>query len=40
MTGIVKSFNDAKGYGFILPLVGKPDDAEWVFFHMSQLRTI
>jgi len=36
MTGIVQSFNDQKGYGFLKPLIGKPDTVEPVFFHQSQ----
>jgi len=36
MTGIVQSFNDQKGFGFIKPLIGRPNDVENVFFHQSQ----
>lgn len=35
MNGIVRSYNDAKGYGFIQPLIGKPDEVQNVYFHIS-----
>jgi len=38
MTGIVKSFNAEKGYGFLLPLIGRPDTVEPIFFHASAFK--
>jgi cold shock CspA family protein len=38
MTGIVVSFDERKGYGFVKPLIGKPDTVEKVFFHISSFR--
>jgi cold shock CspA family protein len=35
MTGIIKRYDDKKRYGFIMPLVGKPDAVQHVFFHAS-----
>jgi len=37
MNGIVKYFNNTRGFGFIAPLIGRPDTAEEVFFHTSSL---
>ena len=33
MNGIVTRFFDRKGYGYIQPLVGKPDEVAEVWFH-------
>lgn len=38
MNGLVVSYNDRKGYGFIAPLIGKPDSTPEVFFHVSAIR--
>ena len=38
MNGIVKSFTTARGFGFIQPLVGKPDETDNVYFHVSACR--
>jgi cold shock CspA family protein len=38
MNGIVKSFTTARGFGFIQPLVGKPDETDNVYFHISACR--
>jgi cold shock CspA family protein len=38
MTGIVKKFFEKAGYGFIQPLIGKPDTTPEVFFHVSSVR--
>ena len=35
MTGIVKNYNPIRGYGFITPLIGKPDNTPSVYFHHS-----
>lgn len=40
MNGLVRSFNEHKGYGFIAPLIGKPDQVESVFFHITSVRKI
>jgi cold shock CspA family protein len=37
MDGIVRSFSAARGYGFLQPLIGKPD-VEWIYFHVSSLK--
>jgi hypothetical protein len=37
MTEIVKSYNTEKGYGFIQPLIGKPNETSKVFFHISSV---
>jgi Cold shock proteins len=37
MTGLIKNYNSVKGYGFIIPLIGKPDTTEAVFFHVSSV---
>jgi CspA family cold shock protein len=37
MTGIVKSYNNSRGFGLIAPLIGKPDSAALVFFHCSAI---
>jgi cold shock CspA family protein len=37
MTGIVKSYNTARGFGLIEPMIGKPDSAALVFFHCSAI---
>ena len=39
MTGIVVSFNHLRGFGFVKPLIGKPDTVENVFFHISNFRS-
>jgi CspA family cold shock protein len=36
MTGIVKKFDERKGYGFVQPLVGIPDHPG-VYFHASAI---
>ena len=36
-TGIVKTFNDRRGFGTLFPL-GEKRDAELLFFHISQLK--
>ena len=38
MTGIVRSYNDRRGYGYIQPLIGRPDTTPDVFFHISSVR--
>jgi len=35
MNGIVTRFFDRKGYGYIQPLVGKPDEVSAVWFHRT-----
>lgn len=35
MTGLIKSYSSGRGFGFITPLVGKPNSTEAVFFHVS-----
>jgi cold shock CspA family protein len=39
MTGIVVSFNGEKGYGFLQPLVGRPNEVDNVYFHVSAVCT-
>jgi CspA family cold shock protein len=38
MTGIVKRFNANRGFGFITPLIGKPNEVADVYFHVSSMR--
>ncbi len=38
MDGIVRDWNSRKGYGWIQPLIGRPDETADVFCHISQLR--
>jgi len=38
MTGIVKSFNAEKGFGFVTPLIGRPDTVEPIFFHIANFK--
>src|ERR1039458_691076 len=37
MTGIVKSYNNSRGFGLIMPLIGKPDTAPLIFFHATSI---
>ena len=36
-TGIVKKFNQKRGYGLLFPLGEKPEGTDLIFFHLSQL---
>lgn len=38
MRGIVKSYNEKRGFGFIAPLVGRPDEVRHLFFHISAVK--
>lgn len=38
MTGLVTFMNEERGFGFIKPLIGKPDSKETIYFHMAQFR--
>ncbi len=38
MTGIVVSYNADRGFGFIQPLIGRPDDTPNLFFHWSAIQ--
>ncbi|MEP7366193.1 MAG: cold shock domain-containing protein [Acidobacteriota bacterium] len=38
MTGLIVSYDSARGYGWIKPLIGRPDEVGNVFVHRSQLR--
>lgn len=38
MNGIVKRYNTDRGFGFIAPLVGKPDETDNIYFHVSACR--
>ncbi len=38
MNGIVKRYNSRHGFGFIAPLIGKPDTTPEVFFHATAVR--
>lgn len=38
MNGIVKFYNEPRGFGFITPLVGRPGEVEDVFVHRTGLR--
>jgi cold shock CspA family protein len=35
VTGIIQTWNDERGFGLILPLIGRPSDVELVFAHIS-----
>lgn len=35
-TGIVKEFNDKRGFGLLFPL-GEPADSDLIFFHRTQI---
>lgn len=37
MTGLVTRFDPKRGYGFIQPLIGKPNQTEDVFVHASAI---
>lgn len=37
MTGLVQSFDADRGFGFIKPLIGKPNEVKNVFVHVSQV---
>jgi cold shock CspA family protein len=37
MDGIVEHFNHARAFGLIKPLVGRPNDAGLVFFHITSI---
>ena len=38
MDGIIKWFDPAKRYGFLQPLVGRPDTTPDLFFHISAVQ--
>jgi len=38
MDGLVKMFDSRRGFGFITPLIGSPDTAEDVWFHVGSVR--
>lgn len=37
MTGIIRRYNEQRGYGFIQPLIGKPDSTADVYFHITAI---
>ena len=37
MTGIIVSYHPSQGYGFIQPLIGKPDSTPNVYFHSTAI---
>ena len=37
MVGIVRKYDNVRGFGLIMPLIGKPDSAALVFFHVSAI---
>ena len=37
MNGIVRRYDHKRGFGFIKPLIGKPDTTADVYFHASAL---
>ena len=40
MNGIVREFNPKRGFGFITPLIGKPNGTQSVYFHATAIRPI
>jgi cold shock CspA family protein len=38
MDGLVKWYSPEKGYGWIMPLIGKPDSTPDLYFHISAVR--
>jgi cold shock CspA family protein len=38
MDAIVSRWFERKGFGFATPLVGRPDEVEDIFVHISQIR--
>lgn len=38
MTGLVYSYNATRGFGWITPLIGKPDTTPRIFFHATAIR--
>ena len=39
MTGLVRRYNAARGFGFIQPLIGKPTQTKDVFFHRANVHS-
>ena len=35
MVGLIQGWNDRRGFGWILPLVGRPHDVDLVFAHVT-----
>ena len=38
MTGIVQFFDADRGYGFVKPLIGKPEDTTLIYCHVTAFR--
>jgi CspA family cold shock protein len=38
VNGIVTCYDNRRGFGFIKPLIGRPDAAPDIFFHASAVR--